>query len=81
MAEPKAERTRDLGRIVVQRMIQSATIAYWEDASTVALPDTAEARAWIRDNGKEGETYRIARVHAPISLKVETVRKVVLSDG
>lgn len=37
----------------------------------------AEARKWVRDNGKDGVTYYPVRVYPPIKVTQETVRKVV----
>lgn len=81
--KPKATRTRDLGRVVVQRQDHPNGVAapIWDDASSVDLPTVADAMDWIKVHGAAGIVYRIARVGPEIQVAVEKLEKRSLVMG
>lgn len=54
--------------------------ARFECVEDTGLDSKADALAWIKKNGKEGEEYRIVRTYGSVRIRTKTTRTVEV-DG
>lgn len=72
------KRTRKATTILVEFIPQGSNGWKSVAAGDTKFADVQQAEKWIRDNGQDGQTYRVVREVLTRKVKVQNVRKTVL---